>query len=250
MGIDFRLPAPQTEIGRRGQMNLSVSLRQFRSIFVTSAIATVLLGSLSYKRWRGLSKFGRLFIVNELVLCVFIFVIAAAVLLQPALAAERKTRAPDQQKKGSGSFPSKQDLLAIESSILLLTNNERKARGLPAFQESFPLAHLATRQSENMCAARSLEHESDAFPNGWKKFTERLKIAGVTSGAENIGYRTLREQPAKWAAVVVKEWMKSPQHRKNILNPRWRYLGVGIRMCANSIAYATQVFSSDPGRIP
>jgi uncharacterized protein YkwD len=250
MGIDFRLTAPQTEIGRRRQMSLSVSPRQFRSILFASAIATVLLGTLFYKHWRGLSRFGRFFIGNELVQCGFIFVIAAAVLLQPALAAERKSRPPDQQKKESGSYPSKQDLLAIEKSILLLTNNERKARGLPAFQESFPLTHLATRQSENMCAARSLEHQSDAFPNGWKKFTERLKIAGVTSGAENIGYRTLREQPEKWATAVVKEWMKSPPHRKNILNPRWRYLGVGISMCANSIAYATQVFSSDPGRIP
>jgi uncharacterized protein YkwD len=231
-------------------MSLSVSLRQFRSIFFARAIATALLGTLSYKRWRGMSRFGRFFIGNELVLCVFIFVIAAAVLLQPALAAERKTPAPEQQKKESGSYPSKQDLLAIETSILLLTNNERKARGLPAFQESFPLTHLATRQSENMCDARSLEHESDAFPNGWKKFTDRLKTGGLTSGAENIGYRTLREQPEKWATAVVKEWMKSPPHRKNILNPRWRYIGVGIRMCANRIAYATQVFSSDPGRIP
>ena len=231
-------------------MSLSTSASKFRSTSLPTAVATSLLGPFFYRRRRGLSRFGRLFIGNELLQCVFIFVMAAAVFLQPALAAERKTLAPEQQKKESGSYPSKQDLLAIEKSILLLTNNERKARELPTFQESFPLAHLATRQSENMCAARSLEHESDAFPNGWKKFTERLKIAGVTSGAENIGYRTLREQPEKWATAVVKEWMKSPPHRKNILNPRWRYLGVGIRMCADRIAYATQVFSSDPGRIP
>ena len=231
-------------------MSLSVSLRQFRSIFFARAIATVLLGALSYKRWRGLSRFGRFFIGNELVQCVFIFVMAAAVLLQPALAAERKTRVPDQQKKESGSYPRKEDLLAIEKSILLLTNNERNTRGLPVFQGSSALTYLARRQSENMCAARSLEHESDAFPNGWKKFTDRLKTGGLTSGAENIGYRTLREQPEKWATAVVKEWMKSPPHRKNILNPRWRYLGVGLRMCADRIAYATQFFSSDPGSIP
>jgi uncharacterized protein YkwD len=231
-------------------MSLSVSLRHFKSIFFASAIATDLLGALFYKCWCGLSRFARFFIGNELVPRVFVFVIAAAVLLQPALAAERKTRTLEQQKKAAGSYPSKQDLLAIEKSILLFTNNERKSRGLPAFQESFPLTHIATRQSENMCAARSLDHESDAFPNGWNKFRDRLKIAGVTSGAENIGYRTLREQPEKWATAVVKEWMKSPTHRNNILNPRWRYLGVGIRMCANRIAYATQVFSSDPGRIP
>src|SRR5208337_4715930 len=96
-------------------------------------------------------------------------------------------------------YPRKGDLLAIEKSILLLTNNERNARGLPVFRASVALTYLAKRQSENMCAARSLEHESVAFPNGWRKFTDRLKTARLTSGAENIGYRTLREQPEKWA---------------------------------------------------
>jgi len=179
-----------------------------------------------------------------------IFVIAVAVLLEPSLAAEQKNRAPAQQKKESRNYPTKRDILAIENSILAFTNNERTARGLPAFQGSPALAYLAGRQTENMCAARSLEHESDAFPNGWKKFTDRLKAARLRSGAENIGYRTLREPPEKWAREVVNGWMKSPKHRKNILNPRWRYLGVAVRMCVNRIAYATQVFSSDPGRNP
>jgi uncharacterized protein YkwD len=249
MSIDFRPPAQPKEIGRTREMSLPESLRHFRSILYAIAIATVLLRALSYKHWRGLPRFGHFSRANKLAQFVFVFVIATAILLQPALAAERKTRAPDQQKKESGSYPRKEDLLAIEKSILFLTNNERHAKGLPIFQGSSVLTYLARRQSENMCAARSLEHESDSFPNGWKKFMDRLKTGGLTSGAENIGYRTLREQPEEWAEAVVKEWMKSPRHRKNILDPRWKYLGVGIRMCANRIAYATQVFSSDPGSI-
>jgi len=138
----------------------------------------------------------------------------------------------------------------IENALLTFINKERTQAGLPAFEASPPLTYLARRQSENMCVARSLEHESDAFPSGWKKFTDRLKTAGLTSGAENIGYRTLREPPEKWAREVVNEWMKSAQHRKNILNPRWRYLGTGTRGCMNKIVYATLVFSSDSGQLP
>ncbi|MGO9569559.1 MAG: CAP domain-containing protein [Desulfomonilaceae bacterium] len=228
---------------------MSVSERQFRSTFFAIAFATGFLEPFFYQGWRGLSKFEHRDLAKRLVRSGLIFIMLSAVLLVPALAAELKTRAPNQHKKQSESYPSKQDLLTIEKSILLLTNNERNARGLPALQGSSALTYLARRQSENMCAARSLEHESEAFPNGWKKFTDRMRLAGLTSGAENIGYRTLREEPEKWATAVVNEWMKSPPHRKNILNPRWRYLGVGIRMCANRIAYAAQVFSSDPGRI-
>ena len=52
-----------------------------------------------------------------------------------------------------------------------------------------------------------------------------------------------------WAKEVVKGWMNSPPHRRNILNPRYRYLGVGFLGCPNRLGYATQVFSSQAGTI-
>lgn len=230
-------------------MSLLVSELPARSNFMGAVNAAALVGSRVRQRWCDMSRFRGHFRVCRLARCALIFIMAAVVLLEPVLAAERKTGAPRQHKIEAGGYPGKEDLLAIEKKILLLTNNERNARGLPAFQASVALTYLAGKQSENMCAARSLEHESAAFPIGWRKFTDRLKTGRLTEGAENIGYRTLREQPEKWATAVVKEWMKSPKHRKNILNPRWRYLGIGVRMCANKIAYATQEFSSNPGRI-
>ncbi len=230
-------------------MSLFALERSSRSTFLRTAITRLSFRPRFFRRWSGLTKPGSHFGPNHLPRAALIFIVMIAVLFEPALAAEKKSRPSDKSKKEAPAFPSKQDLLAIEKRILSLTNIERKARGLAVFQASSALAYLSKRQSENMCAARSLEHESDAFPNGWKKFTDRLKTGGLTSGAENIGYRTLREQPEKWAAVVVKKWMESPPHRKNILDPRWRFLGVGVQMCGNRIAYATQVFSSDPGGI-
>jgi uncharacterized protein YkwD len=230
-------------------MALSASTPPSRSIFSSTAIASALPGSLVHRHWRCLWRPQSHFLVGQFVRSSLISIVVIAVLLGPALAAERKFRAPDQPRKESGAYPSKQDLLTIEENILLFTNNERHKRGLPLFQKSSALRYLARKQSENMCEARTLEHESDLFPKGWKKFTDRLKAAGLRSGAENIGYRTLREQPEKWAAAVVREWMKSPPHRKNILNPRWRYLGVGVFLCRNRIAYTAQFFSSEPGRI-
>jgi uncharacterized protein YkwD len=229
-------------------MDLSVLTLPPTSVVSSTGIPRVLPGS-PHRHRCGLWRVCFHFLVSLLARSSLLFIVAIAVLLQPALAAERKSHAQGQAKKESGAYLSKQDLLTIEESILFFTNNERHKRGLPIFQKSSALMYLARKQSENMCAARSLEHESNAFPNGWKKFTDRLKIAGVTSGAENIAYRTFRERPEKWARAVVKGWMNSPKHRKNILNPRWRYLGVGVYLCRNRIAYAAQDFSSDPGRI-
>ncbi len=44
--------------------------------------------------------------------------------------------------------------------------------------------------------------------------------------------------------------MNSPPHKKSILEPTHRYLGVGVAPCQNRIAYVTQVFSSDAGTMP
>jgi uncharacterized protein YkwD len=129
------------------------------------------------------------------------------------------------------------------------TNQERLKRGLVGFSTSPALAFLANGQSRNMCQAGQLIHESDRFPSGWKKFEQKLKRVGIRSGGENIAYYTTLKDPEKWARLVVRGWMNSPEHRKNILNPEYRYLGVGLEPCSNRIVYATQVFSSEIGRV-
>jgi len=101
-----------------------------------------------------------------------------------------------------------------------------------------------------MCETQDFRHESDAFPDGWRQFDQRLRLARITSGAENIAYRTLGKDRRQWAQAVVGGWIKSAEHRKNILNPAYRYIGIGIAPCKHGICYATQVFSPEIGRKP
>jgi len=101
-----------------------------------------------------------------------------------------------------------------------------------------------------MCRADELKHESKAFPEGWQKFLERLRMVGLHGGGENVAFRSIPANPEQWAKAVVKDWMKSPRHRKNILRSEFRYLGVGVEPCKNRIAYITQVFSPDSGHEP
>ena len=58
----------------------------------------------------------------------------------------------------------------------------------------------------------------------------------------------MTKKASEWPEDVVKGWIKSPLHKKNMLNPRFRYLGVGIAPCRDNVAYAAQVFSSEPGK--
>lgn len=138
----------------------------------------------------------------------------------------------------------------LDKALVLFTNKERAKADLPALKLSPALSFLARGQSKNMCDKRTLAHESDSFPPGWRRFSDRLKMAKLRAGAENVAYRTSSTDVEKWAREVVEGWMKSIAHRKNILNADFIYLGIGTANCADNYIYATQVFSPDSGTAP
>jgi uncharacterized protein YkwD len=146
--------------------------------------------------------------------------------------------------------PTPEQVALVESSIRRYTNDARAKRHLKPLRRSAALTYLARGQSEHMCRGNTLKHESRAYPKGWRRFSQRLRIVGLAEGGENIAFRTVSDGPQQWAKVVVRSWMNSPEHRRNILRPEYRYIGVGVVRCRNGIAYATQVFSSSMGRAP
>lgn len=154
------------------------------------------------------------------------------------------------RRKESKSWLKPSEIDQMEKSILGYTNEERLRNGLKPLRSSGALAFLAKNHSQHMCKSGKLSHESDAFPEGWRKLIQRLTMASVKSGAENIALRTVESDKDAWAKSVVKGWMTSPPHKKNILEPTHQYLGVGVSPCENRIAYATQIFSSDTGTTP
>jgi uncharacterized protein YkwD len=160
-----------------------------------------------------------------------------------ALVAGQKTQARNPQSVVAASTNS------VEDKILGYTNAERRKRNLPLLQSSDALRFVARKHSGNMCSTKHFNHESVHFPKGWRHFATRLKRVGVATGGENIGYQTIARDRDLWARKMVHGWMRSPSHRRNILEPRFRYLGVGVRACDDRLGYATQVFSRSHGRI-
>jgi uncharacterized protein YkwD len=154
------------------------------------------------------------------------------------------------QKKDRADSPSKEPILLMEEALLRYTNEERERRKLPSLRTSTGLQFLARGHSTNMCEIRTLQHESNKFPEGWRYFAGRLKMVGLKSGAENIAFRTAAQEPHLWAKEVVRGWMNSTEHRKNILDARFAYIGIGVTPCAKRIMYAAQVFSMEPGHVP
>jgi uncharacterized YkwD family protein len=122
-------------------------------------------------------------------------------------------------------------LSAYEQKVVDLTNQERSKNGLPALKVDLTLSKMAREKSRDMSANGYFSHTSPTYGSPFdmmKKYGISYRYAG-----ENIamGQRTPEE--------VVKAWMNSEGHRKNILSPNFNHIGVGYVSQGN---YWTQEF--------
>src|SRR4051794_30460673 len=122
-------------------------------------------------------------------------------------------------------------LSAYEQRVVDLTNQERAKSRLPALKVDLTLSKMAHEKSRDMSANGYFSHTSPTYGSPF----DMMKKYGITyrSAGENIamGQRTPEE--------VVKGWMNSEGHRKNILSSNFNYIGVGYVSQGN---YWTQEF--------
>ncbi len=127
----------------------------------------------------------------------------------------------------STATPARLTLHQMRSSELCLINRVRVHYGLVPLQYNSDLRDSATGHSDSMVVHRYFAHEG---PGG--SVDSRISRAGYLSRAgsfvigENIGGGTGRH----WGSpkAVFEQWMHSPPHRANILDPSFRDAGVGV----------------------
>ncbi|GGP86215.1 hypothetical protein GCM10010278_75730 [Streptomyces melanogenes] len=108
---------------------------------------------------------------------------------------------------------------AAAATVMSLVNKERAQAGCRPVKANAVLAALATALSEDMAARGFFDHTDPDGRSTWDRWAE----AGVEAfGGENIA----RGQAD--AKAVMDAWMKSPEHRANILNCGYQTLGVGV----------------------
>ena len=138
--------------------------------------------------------------------------------------------------------PGVKHLPKVEDLIFELTNQARRAHGLPPFNRDAELTQAARAFSDDMLVRRFFDHTT---PDG-VSFDERLADRyrhRVRLMGENIWYAS-GYNPGKIHQVakeIVDDWMTSPGHRENILEPRFTHLGVGVS-ARNGTIRATQEF--------
>ena len=139
--------------------------------------------------------------------------------------------------RGSANASGSQSV--IEAAIFNATNQIRQQQGLPQFRSAPPADSLSRGHSNSMLNQRTLSHSG--AQGRAQSSTASMGIAYKGYG-ENVAYDYDAGSPGATADKIVKGWMNSPPHRKNILNRQATYLGVGTASGPNGVVYATQLF--------
>jgi uncharacterized protein YkwD len=112
----------------------------------------------------------------------------------------------------------------LESQVLTELNKIRHEHGLQPVKISRPLTLAADTHSRNMGTFGFFQHESRDGSAFWKR-VQRFYGPGK-SGSWSVGENLLWSSGQLDATAALKLWMESPAHRKNILTPRWREVGL------------------------
>lgn len=175
----------------------------------------------------------------------------------------------------------KVDYPLLQAAIFFVTNLERKKAGLSPFSRLVSLDQVAQGHAEDMVKYGFYSHTSKIRIK--RTVLDRFHLEGLNPShyGENIcstyglqyqvGRKVNPPHPSgkftyaftskpevipphtyiSFAQSVVKLWMDSPEHRKNILNPQFTHLGCGAKVYREKNSFnmpyfmAVQNFSGD-----
>jgi uncharacterized protein YkwD len=160
--------------------------------------------------------------------------LASAAALSATALALAGTPAASAATCGSGSasaMPGEISKAAMSSATVCLLNAERTQRGLRPLKLDRRLSRAAAGHAGEMVRREYFSHESLSGAS----FVDRIRRTGYLSGprawfvGENLAWGSGdRSSPA----AIVRAWMHSPGHRANILQRRFRQIGLGLVMGA------------------
>jgi len=114
----------------------------------------------------------------------------------------------------------------LARATMCLLNAQRRSRGLPTLRPNARLARSSSGHSTDMVRRRYFAHDTPAG----RTALDRIRAAGyVRRGSYRIG------ENLAWGTGslgtpqgVIRGWLNSPAHRRIMLSPGFRELGIGV----------------------
>jgi uncharacterized protein YkwD len=149
-----------------------------------------------------------------------------------ALAAIVVTTAAGMTASGSRAAREGSTRVGLEDRILVALNRIRVRHGLVPLRLNSALGASSVEHSREMGMQGYFAHTSPEGTTLWQRIVPQYNPAGHASFA--VGENLLWSSPTIRALAAMSLWMRSPEHRTNILSPRWREVGVGAVRFANA----------------
>jgi uncharacterized protein YkwD len=128
---------------------------------------------------------------------------------------------------GATAAPEPGRLAEAAAATLCLVNEQRRQAGLAPLRENPRLDGVARAHSHDMVRRDYFDHTAP----GPVTFDRRIRRSGYLARAasydlgENLGEGT---RALAAPESIVSAWMRSPEHRANILSPDYRDSGIGV----------------------
>jgi uncharacterized protein YkwD len=150
----------------------------------------------------------------------------AALLALAALAAPAGARAGG-GCRDADALPGRVSQTRLRAATLCLMNAERSARGLGRLRANRPLSRAARAYARQMVRRHFFDHQSPGGSTMMSRIRSTAYVHGAASFTvgENLAWGT-----GPWATprAIVRGWMRSREHRANLLDPEFRDVGIGV----------------------
>jgi uncharacterized protein YkwD len=113
-------------------------------------------------------------------------------------------------------------LSQLESSVITDINAFRAQHGLAKLRLNVQLTAAARGHSEQMARVGYFAHESSDGSVFWK----RMKSFYASAHSWSVGENLLWSSPSVDGSRALQMWLASPEHRRNLVNPQWREIGI------------------------
>ena len=128
-------------------------------------------------------------------------------------------------------------LSAAEQQMVNLVNQARAKNHVPALKVDMQLTNVARIKAQDMITNKYFSHTSPKYGSPFAMM-KSFGIQYVTAGENIAGNSSIQ--------AAQTSLMNSPGHRKNILNPGYTYIGIGIKSGGPYGNMISQMFISKP----
>jgi uncharacterized protein YkwD len=126
-----------------------------------------------------------------------------------------------------GALPTERisEVRDLPADLLAAVNTVRRSKGLRELRLNRALSQTALGHSVSMAKHGYFEHSDWDGAAFWQRIKSiyRPPKQGSWAVGENLAWAS----PDLTVTQAIDMWLKSPEHRKNLLNPTWKEIGFG-----------------------